>query len=191
VNKRRMIGTALAALAIGVASGPLATRAFAAANTSGLAPLTLQGVGTGALANGDCNGIACKPGDICACLAAAYTLTGNQGFGKGSFNLLLSVDTSPAGLPISDIDSCNPATGTGTIKNSKGKISLTMDISGLECPTLGTADVFNGTYVLTGGSGGKYSSATGGTGAINGSQVPASGGAGQVAITGTVQPTAP
>jgi hypothetical protein len=188
---RKMIRTVIAGIGLGVASLPLAVTAFAASNTSGLVPLSVQGVGSGAIANGDCQGIACKSGDICACLAATYTLVGNQGFGKGSFNLLLSVDTSATGLPISDLDSCSPATGTGTIKNSKGTVTLSLAISGFECPAINDApDVFNGTYVVTNGTG-KFSDASGGTGAINGSQVPASGGTGQVAITGSVQATAP
>jgi hypothetical protein len=188
---RKMIMTVIAGIGLGFASLPLAVTAFAASNTSGLVPLSLQGVGNGAIATGDCQGIACKSGDVCACLAATYTLVGNQGFGKGSFNLLLSVDTSATDLPISDLDSCFPATGTGTIKNPKGTVTLSLAISGFECPALNDApDVFNGTYVVTNGTG-KFSTASGGTGAINGSQIPSSGGTGQVAITGSVQASVP
>jgi hypothetical protein len=180
-----------AGVAIGAAAFPLATTATAATNTKGLASLSLQGVGNGALANGDCNGIACKAGDVCACLAATYTLVGNQGFAKGSMNVLLSVDTTSADLPISDIGSCNPAGGTATIKNVKGTVTLSLAVSGFECPTLNNApDIFNGSYVVTGGTG-KFSTSSGGAGAITGSQVPTSGGTGQVVITGSVQPTAP
>ena len=82
-------------------------------------------MGNGAIIAGNCSGIACKSGDTCACLLATYTLVGNQGFGKGSLSLQLNVDTSTTTLPISDLnESCNPATGNGTIKNSSGKIPI-------------------------------------------------------------------
>ncbi len=187
-KKRRIVCTGLALVLSGL---PLGMEAVAASNTSGLVALSLQGVGSGAIAGSSCQGVVCKPGDRCECLAATYTLVGNQGFAKGSLNLSLSVDTSFEDLPISDISSCNPAAGFGTLKNVKGTTILSLAISGLECPTVGVADVFDGTYVITNGSGGKFSAKTGGTGTINGSQVPVTGGVGQVAITGTLQPVAP
>jgi hypothetical protein len=188
-----MIGAALILLVMAAAG--LATPAYAAPDTIGLVSLSLQGVGNGAVIAGNCSGLACKSGDTCACLLATYSLVGNQGFGKGSLSLQLNVDTSITTLPISDLnESCNPAAGNGTIKNSSGKTQLSLVVSGLECPTVGIADVFNGTYVIAGGSGGKYSATTGGTGTINGSQVPASSrgtGAAQVLIAGSVQTTGP
>lgn len=188
---RRGMGIVAAGLALGLASVPLASTTFAATNTKGLASLSVQGVGVGALANGSCNGIPCPATDSCSCLSATDSLVGNQGFKGGQFTVLLSVDTTPANLPVlSDGDSCNPATGFGTLSNTKGSTTLKIFISGLECPTLGSSDVFNGTYYVSTGTG-KFSSSSGGTGSINGSQVPASGGVSQVSILGTVQPTAP
>jgi hypothetical protein len=192
LQKRKPLKTIIyAGIALGALAWPLASIAGAASNTQGLVALSLQGVGNGALADATCQGITCSTSNGCECLTATYTLVGNQGFAKGSLGVVLSIDTTQGGLPISDISSCNPATGTGTLKNVKGTTILTLAISGLECPTLGVADVFDGSYVITTGSGGKFSSATGGAGAINGSQVPVLGGVGQVAILGTLQATAP
>jgi hypothetical protein len=192
LQKRKPLRSIMyAGVALGAMVWPLASTAVAASNTNGLVALSLQGVGSGVLADATCQGIVCSTSNGCECLTATYTLVGNQGFAKGSLNVVLSVDTTQGGLPISDISSCNPATGTGTLKNVKGTTTLSLAISGLECPTLGIADVFDGSYVITNGSGGKFSSATGGTGTINGSQVPVLGGVGQVAILGTLQPTAP
>jgi hypothetical protein len=189
---RKVFGTVIAAVVLVGVPMALASNAVAASNTSGLVALSLQGVGSGTIAQGDCQGIACKTPTTCACLTATYTLVGNQGFAKGSVNLVLSLDATATSLPISNIDSCFPATGTGTIKNSKGTIQLSFDASGIECPTVGDApDVFNGTYVITSGSGGKFSTATGGTGTINGSQVNASGGTSQLLIAGSLQASVP
>jgi hypothetical protein len=181
---RKMIRRLIAGigLGLGVASLPLAVTAFAA---SRLVSLSLQGVGIGTLATRDCQGITCKSGDVCTCLDATYALVGNQGFAKGDLDLQLSIDITPTHLHISCIDKCFPATGIGTIKNVRGTVSLNFAISGLERPALNdTLDVFNGTFVVTGGTG-KFSTASGGTGAINVSQISSSGGTAQVAITGS------
>jgi len=186
---RKLLGTVAAGLALGVATMPLASTAWAASNTAGLVSLSLQGIGRGSLANGDCATVTCAPTHICECLSASYTLVGNQGFGKGDLEVNLSVDTTVAGLPISDIESCYSAAGSARLSNSKGKNIVNMTVSGLECPTLSAPNIFNGTYVVTGGSG-AYSSSSGGTGSINGSQE-TTGVVGQVAIIGTLQKTAP
>jgi hypothetical protein len=189
---RRVIGTLIAGVALAVASVPIASTTFAASSTKGLVSLSLQGVGTGGLGSGACSSFPCKTGDTCSCLGATYSLVGNQGFGAGKLTVALTVDTTNDDLlPIDDLgESCNPGTGSGTISNKNGSQTVTINISGLECPTLGTADVFNGTYVVTNGSG-KYSSSSGGSGAINGSQIPTTGSLGQVAVTGTLQAVAP
>jgi hypothetical protein len=143
---RKILGTVIAAVGLVTVPLVLTSNALAASNTSGLVALSLQGVGSGTISPGDCQGIACKTPTTCVCLAATYTLVGNQGFAKGSVNLVLSLDTTATSLPISTIDSCFPATGNGTIKNSKGTIQLSFNASGIECPTLSDApDVFNGT----------------------------------------------
>lgn len=187
---RRVIGTAIVGLALGVAAVPIASTTYAATSTKGLASLSVQGVGVGAIANGSCNGIACPTAAICSCLSATDSLVGNQGFKGGQFTVLLSVNTTPDDLPVLTGESCAPATGFGTITTSNAKNSLSVDLTGLVCPTLGTSDVFNGTYAVSGGTG-KFSTSSGGTGTINGSQIPTSGSLSQVSILGTVQPTAP
>ena len=99
---RKFIGVALIVLTVGFTL-QLATTGFTVSTTTGLVSLNLQGVGSGAIANGPCAAIACKTGDTCQCLSATYSLVGNQGFKNGGLNIVLSVDTSEAGLPISDL----------------------------------------------------------------------------------------
>jgi hypothetical protein len=171
MSKRKTVGTVIASLVIGAAALPLA--AFAAANTSGLKGINLQGVGVGALAAGNCAtpAIACAPTHTCECLTGGDTVIqfGGQTWNKGSFTFELSIDETSSPLPVSTAGDCLPATGFGTLKNSNGKVTLLMDVTGLACPTTeGAAEVFNGTYHVTGGSGGK-TPATHGTGSINGS----------------------
>jgi hypothetical protein len=168
---RRKMLTVIAGMAMGVAALPLA--AFAAANTSGLQSISLQGVGIGALAAGNCVSppIACKALHTCECLTGAETILGNRGFNNGSLTFELSIDLTSSPLPISTVGDCLPATGFGTIASSNGKNKILIDISGLACPTTeGVAQTFNGTYHVTGGSGGGNPFTTG-TGAINGSLV--------------------
>jgi hypothetical protein len=184
MNKRKMIGTVIGALAIGVAALPLA--AFAAADTSGLMSFSLQGVGIGALAAGDCSSppIACKALDTCECLTGAETVVGTKDFNKGSLTFELSIDQTSSFLPISTVGDCLPATGFGTIASSNGKSTILIDVSGLACPTSdGLAEVFNGTYNVTTGTGKK--AFTNGTGAINGSLT---GTVSRASINGNVQP---
>jgi hypothetical protein len=190
---RKMIGTMIAGMAIGAMALPLSV--FAAADTSGLVALTLQGVGTGSLAAGDCSNpaITCNPGDTCECLNGAETVLGNRGFNKGSFTFALSVDTTSAALPISNVGDCLPATGSGTISSSNGKSTLSIDISGFACPTVtanttppGQVETFNGSYFVTGGTApGKQKPFTTGTGAINGA---INSTVLNVSISGNVQP---
>jgi len=167
--RRRMLGAVIAGIAMGVAALPL--EVFAAANTSGLNSISLQGVGVGALAAGNCvsPAIACHVFHTCECLTGAETILGNRGFNNGSLTFELSIDLSSSPLPISTVGDCLPATGFGTIRSSNGKNTLLIDISGLACPsTEGAAQTFNGTYHVTGGTGGSNPFTTG-TGAINGS----------------------
>jgi hypothetical protein len=97
----------------------------------------------------------------------------------------LSIDETSSPLPISNVGDCLPATGFGSIKNSNGKLTLLLDISGLACPTTeGAAEVFNGTYHVTAGSGGKNPFTTG-TGALNGSLA---GTVSRSSLNGNVQP---
>jgi hypothetical protein len=158
-------------MVIGAAALPLA--ALAAENTGGLKGINLQGVGVGALATGNCStpAIACVSGHTCECLTGGDTVIqfGGQTWNKGSFTFELSIDESSSPLPVSTAGDCLPATGFGTLKNSNGKVTLHMDVTGLACPTTeGAAEVFNGTYHVTDGSGGK-NPASHGTGSVNGS----------------------
>jgi hypothetical protein len=185
VIKRKMTRTVIGAMAMGVLALPLA--AFAAADTSGLVAINLQGVGTGSIAAGECTlpAIACPIAHTCECLTGAQTVVGSQGFNKGSLTFELSIDETSSSLPISTVGDCLPATGFGSIKNSNGKVTLSIDISGLACPTTeGAAEVFNGTYHVTAGSGGKKPFTTG-TGAINGSL---EGTVSRTSLNGNVQP---
>jgi hypothetical protein len=191
MSHRNMIGTLIRGAALAIATLPIALVVYGASDTRGLVSLSLRGVGSGSVSNGSCSTIACKTGDTCVCLASAYSLLGNQGFKGGSFTLQLSIDTTATtDLPISDTGSCNPATGSGTIASKNGRQTVTVQVSGLECPSTSstTPDVFNLAYVVTGGTG-KYSSSSGGAGTVNGSQVLNSGAA-QVLISGGLQPVA-
>jgi hypothetical protein len=189
MRSRRVRGTLIVGLALGVASMMPASTALAVSETKGLVPLSLQGVGSGALDQTQCTqpqAIACKTGDTCDCLNASYTLVGDQGFKKGKLEITLSVDTTPAQeLPIADSGVCVPAAGTGTLTNASSKVTVLMNISGLECDT--TTDgqgIIDASYVITSGVG----KVTNGTGAINGSVLTGSGGGlSQIAVTGTAQ----
>jgi hypothetical protein len=185
MSKRKIFGTAIVGMVIGAAVLPVAV--FAAANTSGLKSINLQGVGFGTLAAGACASppIPCANGDKCECLIGAETVLGNQGFNRGSFSFELSIDETSSALPISTVGDCLPATGFGTVANSKGNVTFFIDVSGLACPTTeGAAEVFNGTYHVTGGTGGKNPFTTG-TGAINGSL---EGQVSRASLNGNVQP---
>jgi len=188
MSRRKKIGTVIAAIVMGFVTLPLA--ASAASDTSGLKGVAIQGVGVGALAAGNCSSpaIACKPTHVCECLTGGDTVVATAGpktFNKGSFTFELSIDQSVPTLPVSTAGDCLPATGFGTLLSSNGKVSLNMDITGLACPTTeGAAQVFNGAYIVTGGSGGK-NPATHGTGAINGSL---EGTESRVSINGNSQP---
>jgi hypothetical protein len=190
---RKSLPIVLVAIALGVISLSLATSGFTASETTGLVALNVQGIGLAVEANGACGGISCGS-DTCVCLTATLSLAGNQGFAKGNLGLALSIDESVTGLPISDIPgSCYTAAGSGILSSSNGKQKVNLDISGLECPTIGGTDVLNGTYVVVGGSG-KYSASSGGTGTINGSLIPSTtspGNTAQVLLAGSLQPVAP
>jgi hypothetical protein len=187
--KRKITRKVIGAIAMSALALPLA--AFAASDTSGLKAINLQGVGTGSLAAGNCTlpAIPCGVGHTCECLTGAQTVVGtvasSQGFNKGSLTFELSIDETSSPLPISNVGDCLPATGFGSIKNSNGKVTLSLDISGLACPTTeGAAEVFNGTYHVTAGSGGKNPFTTG-TGALNGSLA---GTVSRTSLNGNVQP---
>jgi hypothetical protein len=167
INIARKLSIVLMALGATFAS---ALTAFAASNTSGLVLINLAGVGTGALAAGSCASpaIGCALGHTCACLAGVETVIGSpaQGFSGGSFTFELSIDQTSSPLPVSTVGDCLPATGFATLRNSKGTVTVTFDVTGLSCPSVdGRANVFNGSYWVTGGSG----TLTTGTGALNGS----------------------
>lgn len=189
---RKKIRTATAAIALGVASLPLAGTALAAPPiTKGLVSFSVQGIGTGSIATSvsTCGGLSCKVAGNCDCLTGSDTLIGNQGFSGGSFNFTLLIDLTETSLLTSDFGNCDAATGGGTISNSNKSQQVTIDVSGLACSTASGTDVFNGTFVVVGGKG-KYSTASGGSGAINGSQLNSTGtGPSQVTVTGSLQPT--
>jgi hypothetical protein len=188
----KRIGKTIVGLAIGALALPMV--AMAAAVTQGLAPLSLQGVGTATVAAGSCvaPAIACAAGDTCFCASGAATVLGNQGFANGSVNFTLLVDGSATYLPMADLGvGCSTVTGSGTIANKNGKNTLVIDLSGFSCPTFdGNFSTLNATYFVTGGTG-KYSSTTTGVGAINGGFSGSVGAAGSpksyVSVTGTVQ----
>jgi hypothetical protein len=190
--KRKMLGTTIVALAMGAALGPLAATAFAGtAITKGTVSLSVQGVGTGSIATdaSSCGGLACKLTSDCDCLTGSDTLVGNQGFGGGSLVFSLLIDLSDTSLLTGNFGNCQAATGSAVLGNKGSKTTVTMDVSGLACSTASGTDIFNGTYVVTGGSG-KYSSSSGGSGAINGSQLNSTGtGPSQVTVTGSLQRT--
>jgi hypothetical protein len=167
MTKRKLIGALIAGIALGFSASPLA--AFAAGITNGLKGINLQGVGVGAISLLDCPSVPCASGaGNCRCFTSNSTMTqkGNvSAFNGGSLDLVLSVDTGGLLSP-----NCTTATGTGSLLSKNGKVSQTMDFSGFVCPTFdAAARVFNGTYIVTGGTGPTKNPATHGTGAINGS----------------------
>jgi hypothetical protein len=185
IKKKTTAALTIVTLVLSIAFAFTERPAFAAANTAGLKSFNAQGVGTGAIASGDCTTPAIACANTCNCLTGAQTILANQGFNKGSLTFELSVDQSTTDLPMSTAGSCLPATGFGTIASSNGKSTVLIDISGLACPTTeGAATVFNGTYNVTSGTGGKNPFMTG-TGAINGSLV---GTVSRASLNGNVQP---
>jgi len=182
VPKRTTLAFAILTLVLSATSISITRAALAAANTKGLKSITLQGVGAGALAAGDCTSppITCAPAHTCECLTGAQTVIGGLGFNNGSLIFELSIDETGANLPLATVGDCLPATGFGTVASTNGKKTLTVDVSGLVCPTPeGAGEVFNGTYNVTGGT-----SFTSGTGAINGSLV---GAVSRASLNGNVQ----
>jgi hypothetical protein len=207
--RRKTIASVIAGIAIGLAVLPLV--AFAqgsmdatstdatstdattpnAALTAGLKRVSIDGVGTGALAAGDCTtpAIACAVGHSCFCLTSAQTLVANQGFNKGSLTFELSVDetTIPSlaldpDLTVSTAGNCFPATGSGTIATSNGKKTVRINITGLACPTAdAVAQVFFGTYFVTAAGTGSF---VAGTGSFSASLT---GNSARAAITGNMQ----
>ena len=166
VRKKGLKGMWISSLGLTATLLSLATSTFAAANTNGLVSISLQGVGNGTIAAGQCTSpaIPCPVGHTCQCLTGAQTIVGNR-FNNGSLTFELSVDTTDGMLPISTTGFCYAAGGFASIANTNGKNTLSLDISGLACPTIGgAAETFNGTYVVTGGT-----NFNGGTGNINGS----------------------
>ena len=182
IAKKWSKGSWISTVSLAAALLAPSTMAFAAANTKGLVSITLQGVGTGAVAAGECTSpaIACAVTHECQCFTGAQTILGDQGFNNGSLTFELSVDTTAPRLPISTSGTCLAAGGFATIANKNGKKTLSIDISGLVCPTVdGSATMFNGTYNVTGG---KFSA---GTGTINASLV---GTESRSSLNGNVQP---
>jgi hypothetical protein len=143
------------------------------------------GVGQGGVTDAPCPSITCDTNDTCACL------TGTDGVGEGNnLSFTISIDetnstVATGGLRISDTGFCYPATGNASLANSKEKVAVTFNLSGLVCATTGSTDVFSGTYVVTGG-GGKLAEANG-VGAINLSQTLPTGDS-QISLAGSIQP---
>jgi hypothetical protein len=175
MSKGKLIGSMIGAMAMAVSASPMI--ASAAAITAGLTAISVRGVGPGQLANGTCGGatpIACQDGHDCECLSGVESLVGNATYNQLTF--ALSIDTDDTSLPISNVGDCLPATGRGTLSNANGKNTITLDISGIACPTLtensgatGQVQSFNGTYVVTGGTApGAQKPFSTGVGAING-----------------------
>jgi hypothetical protein len=143
------------------------------------------GVGEGGVTAAPCESITCDTDDTCACL------TGTDAVGVGNnLSFTISIDetnstVATGGLRISNVGFCYPATGIASLANSKNKLAVSFSLSGLVCATTDSADVFSGTYVVTGG-GGKLAEANG-VGSINLSQTLPTGGC-QVALAGSIQP---
>jgi hypothetical protein len=146
------------------------------------------------LANGNCSGIACQDGHVCECLTGTDSLVGNVTYNQLNFGL--SIDTTDTGLPISNVGDCLPATGLGTLSSANGKNTISIDISGLACPTLtedsagtGQVESFNGTYVVTSGTApGNLAPVSSGVGTINGAINPgATSSTVYVSLAGSVQ----
>jgi hypothetical protein len=178
----------IGAIAIAISASPMV--ASAAAITAGLSAISVRGVGPGLLAAGTCAAIACEDGHVCECFSGVESLVGNVTYSQLTF--ALSIDTTDTSLPISNVGFCLPATGQGTLSNGSGKNTITLDISGLACPTLtensgatGQVEGFNGTYVVTGGTApGAQKPFTTGVGTINGA---ANSGTVYVSLAGSAQ----
>jgi hypothetical protein len=186
--RKRLLSVAIVTLALAAGSMVCGRPAFAAANTQGLVNFQSEGVGIGALAAGSCTNpaITCAPTHTCECLTGADTVIGNQSFNRGSLTFGLSIDETSSALPISTAGDCLPATGFGTLASANGKTTISLDFSGLACPTAdGSAETFNGTFNVTGGTGRGNRPFTGGTGAMNGSLV---GTVSRVSMDGNLQP---
>ena len=194
MNKGKVIGSMIGALAMGFAASPVV--ASAAAITAGLSAISVRGVGPGQLAAGTCKtpAIACQDTHTCECLSGVETLVGNVTYSQLTF--ALSIDQSDTGLAISNVGDCLPATGQGTLSSGSGKNTITLDISGLACPTLtqdsaetGQVQSFNGTYVVTGGTApGKQTPVMTGVGTVNGAVNPGANSATvYVSLAGSVQ----
>ena len=183
----------LGAIMMVVAAGCFfASGAFAADNvTKGLGSLSVQATGTASSVSAACATIQCVTGHACFCMTGTYSIVGNSGFDGGTGGLVLSVDLTNLGDPITAYPACAPATGFGNLSNRKGNQTITFLTSGQVCETpTHPVSVFNGSYVINGGTG-KYSSATG-AGTIGASAsflsvtdnpVPS-----QASFNGTVQP---
>jgi hypothetical protein len=185
----------LGALVMVAAAGCFfASRAFAADSvTKGLGSLSVQATGTASSVFAACSTIQCVTAHACICMTGTYSIVGNSGFNGGTGGLVLSVDLTNLGDPITAYPACAPATGFGNVSDRKGHQMITFLTSGQACETGGgnPTGVFNGSYVINGGLG-KYSSATG-AGTIgasgpflnntSGSPVPS-----QASFNGSVQP---
>jgi hypothetical protein len=160
--------------------------------TAGLGPLSAQATGTAVTDSGGCTTIACPAAHSCLCMTGTYSIVGS-GFNDGTASLTLRIDLTDLGVTITAVPSCAPATGFGTISDKKGNQTITFVTSGPVCSTSSnTPDVFNGTYVINGGTG-KYASATG-AGAIGASAsflfvtTPGPAVPSQASFNGSVQP---
>jgi hypothetical protein len=173
-----------------VLAGPSVPKVHAAAITQGLGALSVQGIGTGTLSTGvtTCGNETCPETDtdFCSCLTGAQSLRGNRGFNNGTLTYHLLFDTIATTLTGTSTIQCSPGQGDGILANANGKNKILIILSGEACPTTAeTIDVFSGTYFISSGSG-AFPSDTTGSGAINGSQVGASG-ASYASINGTIQ----
>jgi len=175
MSKGKLIGSMIGAMAMAISASPMV--ASAAAITAGLTAISVRGVGPGQLAEGTCGGatpVACETGHTCECLSGVESLVGNATFNQLTF--ALSIDQTDTGLAISNVGDCLPATGRGKLSSGNGNNTISIDISGLACPTLtensgamGQVQSFNGTYVVTGGTApGKQAPFTTGVGTVNG-----------------------
>jgi hypothetical protein len=192
MSKGKLIGSMIGAIAMAISASPMV--ASAAAITAGLSAISVRGVGPRLLAAGTCAAIACEDGHVCECFSGVESLVGNVTYSQLTF--ALSIDTTDTSLPISNVGDCLPATGRGTLSSSSGKNTITLDISGLACPTLtedsaetGQVQSFNGTYVVTGGTApGKQTPVMTGVGTVNGAvNTGASSTTAYVSLAGSVQ----
>jgi hypothetical protein len=181
---RMLLGVALAAL-VAVVALPVSSFAF-------IEYFVAEGQGTTNLNSSSCEtaGLICNDGDVCQCIettgpgALLGTLGGLNG---GSFDLLLSVDTSTA-LNDGTGRSCFPSSGTAVLTASDGSV-LALETTGLACngPSFDLG-LYSGAYGVQSASGQFYR--VSGAGTLSWSDT-FSNNSGLIQVTGNISTNTP